>query len=269
MCLKNKKVHDFGTSGVMRLTYFGQQNLAGVLRWQLRMVSESNSWVVAKNDEHGSWFNEEDHPLDVSLVPTIWTLLKKVALLEESAYANVTAAIQVMQSTEKKLSDKVTCVEQQRKSHADFVLDLVEKQQQECTAALKSVKKIDDLEARVMELAESLRVQEIIDKTESIVASLDAKLEQLSKEFNETKAHYASVKKEEENGGEQEQIELLRGTVGSCLLRTEELSAVCGRLSGDVSRLQKQLGSIRSPSIVDLCLTESELRECNCKRQRA
>ena len=85
----------------MRLTYFGQQNLAGVLRWQLRMVSESNSWVVAKNDEHGSWFNEEDHPLDVSLVPTIWTLLKKVALLEESAYANVTAAIQVMQSTEK------------------------------------------------------------------------------------------------------------------------------------------------------------------------
>ena len=256
----------------MRLTYFGQQNLAGVLRWHLRMVSESNSWVVAKNDEHGNWFNEEDQPLEVSLVPTIWTLLKKVALLEESAYANVNAAIQVMQGTEKQLSEKVSLVEHQRKSHADFVLDLVEKQQQECQAAVDSVKKVEGIEAKVMELAESLRVQEQLDSTEALAQSLDAKLEQLSKEISDTKekAHYASVKKEEDkHADDQEQIELLRGTVGSCLLRTEELSAVCGRLSGDVSRLQKQLGSIRSPTIVDLCLTESELRECNCKRQRA
>ena len=44
----DSKVHDFGTSGVMRLTYFGQQHLAGVQRWHIRRVSENHSWVVAK-----------------------------------------------------------------------------------------------------------------------------------------------------------------------------------------------------------------------------
>ena len=64
-----------------------------------------------------------------------------MSLLEESAYANINAAIQVMQGTEKVLSEKVAHVEQQRKGHQDFVLGLIEKQQQECTAALNNVKK--------------------------------------------------------------------------------------------------------------------------------
>ena len=255
----------------MRLTYFGQQNLAGVQRWHIRMVSESHSWVVAKNDQDGNWFNEEDQALEVSLVPTIWNILKRVSLLEESAYANINAAIQVMQGTEKVLSEKVAHVEQQRKSHQDFVLGLVEKQQQECTAAVNSVQKIDGLEARVLELAEMLCVKEQVDKTEALAQSLEAKLEQLSKEFNDTqeKCHYATVKKEEDKEfDEQEQIELLRGTVGSCLLRTEELATTCGRLSVDVCRLQKELGKISlPPAVVDLCMiTDGE--QCNCKRQR-
>ena len=80
----------------MRLTYFGQQNLAGVQRWHIRMASENNSWVVAKNDLDGNWFNADDRALEVTLVPTIWNALKRQALLEDSAYANVNAAIQVM-----------------------------------------------------------------------------------------------------------------------------------------------------------------------------
>ena len=40
--------HDFGTSGIMRLTYQGQRNLAGIQQWDLRMdVSGENKCVFA------------------------------------------------------------------------------------------------------------------------------------------------------------------------------------------------------------------------------
>ena len=266
----------------MRLTYFGQQNLAGVQRWHVMMASENKTWVVAKNDLDGNWFNADDQALEVTLVPTIWNVLKRLALLEDSAYANVNAAIQVMQGTEKVLSERVAHVEEQRKSHADFVLKLVDAQHQECLEAVEGVKKVDVIETKVAELAEGLRsVNEQVSQvdttnTDALVSRLDAKMEQLSKEIHDTKekVHYASVKKEEDKYFDDhlEQIELLRGTVGSCLLRTEELSATCSRLSGDVWRLQKELGNISRPQeIVDLCLTTvepGELQECTCKRPR-
>ena len=47
--------------------------------------------------------------------------------------------------------------EEQRKSHADFVLKLVDTQSQELLQAAKSVAKVDAVEKSLAELAESLR----------------------------------------------------------------------------------------------------------------
>ena len=100
-------VHDFGTSGIMRLTYQGQANLAGILQWDIRIVeSEDNRWVLAKNDIDGNWFNGDGEPIEVTLVPTICNVLKRIAALEGSLYANVNTAIQAMQETEKTLTEK-------------------------------------------------------------------------------------------------------------------------------------------------------------------
>ena len=44
-------VSDFGTSGVMRLTYLGQQDKKRVSRFGIRMVSnDDKAWVLAKMD---------------------------------------------------------------------------------------------------------------------------------------------------------------------------------------------------------------------------
>ena len=89
-------------------------------------VPGENQWLIAKNDLDNNWFNGDGEPIEVTLVPTIWNVLKRLAALEGSLYANVNTAIQAMQETEKVLSEKVAHCEEQRKSHADFVLKLVD-----------------------------------------------------------------------------------------------------------------------------------------------
>ena len=145
----------------MRLTYQGQRNLAGIQQWDLRMdVSGENKWVIAKNDLDNNWFNGDGDPIEVTLVPTMWNVLKRIAALEGSLYANVNTAIQAMQESEQTLTERVAHCEEQRKSHADVVLKLVDTQGQELLQAAKSVAKVDAVEKSLAELAESLRVKE-------------------------------------------------------------------------------------------------------------
>ena len=113
--------------------------------------------MLAKNDIDGNWFNGDVEPIEVTLVPTICNVLKRIAALEGSLYANVNTAIQAMQETENTLTERVAHCEEQRKSHADFVLKLVDTQSQELLLAAKSVAKVDAVEKSLAELAESLR----------------------------------------------------------------------------------------------------------------
>ena len=105
-------LHDFGSSGIMRLTYFGQ-TLAGVQRFHIRMVSEGKSWVVARMDNDGNWMTNDEQALEVTLTPTILNVLARLTTLETSAYANVNAAIHAMRDTEKRLVERVGTLEEQ------------------------------------------------------------------------------------------------------------------------------------------------------------
>ena len=112
-------VHDFGTSGRMQLTYFGQ-NLAGVQRFHIRMASEGKSWVVARMDSDGNWMTNDEQSLEVTLTPTILNVLARLSTLETS-YATVNAAIHSMQDTAKRLTERVGHLEEQGKQHADHL----------------------------------------------------------------------------------------------------------------------------------------------------
>ena len=126
-------VSDFGpSSGVMRLTYLGQQNKKRVPRFGIRMVSsDDKAWVLAKMDVDNNWINDNDEPLDVSLTPTILNVLARLSALETSAYANVNLAIQTVQETERKLIEKVAKLEEQSNQRAEYVFNQVTSQQQQ------------------------------------------------------------------------------------------------------------------------------------------
>ena len=247
--------HDFGTSGIMRLTYQGQANLAGILQWDLRMVvSEDSRWVVAKNDIDGSWFNGDGEPIQVTLVPTIWNLLKRVAALEGSLYDNVNTAIQAMQGTEKMLSERVAHTEEQRKSHADYVLKLVETQSQECLQAVNGVRKVDAVEKSLAELVEGNRAmgeraKEDIEKLNRDLATrcdaMEAKYQSEVVSIRE-KLFQTCVKKEITEDTTAEDIDLLKGTVGTCLRRDEELQQALDRLSNCFNVLQRDVGKLNA-----------------------
>ena len=71
-------INDFGSNGVLRLSYFGM-NVSGIQRWNLRMTKESDSWLVGKSDVDGRWLDNAGNQVDVDITPTIWNLLKRVA----------------------------------------------------------------------------------------------------------------------------------------------------------------------------------------------
>ena len=277
-------VHDYGEAGILRLTYFGQ-NLAGAQRWNLRMVQAKDAWVVGRSDWDGNWVNDKDEALDVTLTPTIWNLLKRVALLEGNVCANVNAAIVSVQESGKVLQEKVAVVEEKRKQHADYVSQLVDAQHREHLEIVQGVKKVEQIDTKVAELAESaqalkestrLATKEISD---SLSQRVDAIAQELSVEIGKLKEkmHYATVKKEQDKAEDlPDQIEVLRSTLGSCLLRNEELGASCSRLTSDVCLLRREVGNLSRPprEIVDLCaaagagLEPGEVPECTCKRIR-
>ncbi len=110
-----------------------------------------------------------------------------------------------------------------------------------------------------------------------------AKHEELAKEVESIreKIHYACVKKEPDNDINEaiEQVEVLKSTVGSCLMRNEEFNQFLDRIAKDVKSLQRDVGTLssRSKLVVDLLeppevtppgLEPGEIPECGCKRKR-
>ena len=77
---------------IMRLTYLGQQNKKRVPRFGIRMVSnDDKAWVLAKMDVDNNWINDNDEPLDVSLTPTMLSVLARLSALETSARGRIAA----------------------------------------------------------------------------------------------------------------------------------------------------------------------------------
>ena len=112
-------VNDFGTSGVMRMTYFGAQNKKRIPRFDVSMASNDKSYVLCTMDLDGNWLNAREEVLDVNLTPTIWNVMRRLDALEGSAYANVNAAIQSVQDSEKRLNERVATLEEQCKKQSE------------------------------------------------------------------------------------------------------------------------------------------------------
>ena len=241
-------VHDFGTSGRMQLTYFGQ-NLSGVQRFHIRMASEGKSWVVARMDSDGNWMTNDEQALEVTLTPTILNVLARLSTLETS-YAN--AAIHSMQDTVKRLTERVGTLEGQGKQQADHITNLVSTLHHHCA---ESSKKFEAVHTKLGELAESLRtlrdsvVKDVFDQTtknaDASALCLKATIEQVARELEtvKEKMHYTLVRQEEDKDDDAaEQIALLKGTLGTCLLQHSELQQSVVGLTKSVASLQQEFG---------------------------
>ena len=275
-------VHDFGSSGRMQMSYFGQ-NQAGVQRFHIRMVSEGKSWVVARMDSDGNWITNDEQPLQVTLTPTICNLLKRVTALEESAYGNVNAAILSMKDTDKKLTERAVILEEQSKQLGGQLCNLANTINHHCAEAATKANAAD---TKLGELAESLRnlrdsvTNDALNQTstsaEATALRLEATTAQLTRELEavKEKMHYTIVKKEKDDDDDvAEQIALLKGTLGKCLLQQSELQQSAAGLTKSVTSMQQELTNLVAQEVVDLSpeITKAHLEEtpqCRCKRLR-
>ena len=277
-------VHDFGSSGRMQMSYFGQ-NQAGVLRFHIRMVSEGKSWVVARMDSDGNWITNDEQPLQVTLTPTICNLLKRVTALEESAYGNVNAAILSMKDTDKKLTERAVILEEQSKQLGGQLCNLANTINHHCAEAATKANAAD---TKLGELAESLRnlrdsvTNDALNQTstsaEATALRLEATTAQLTRELEavKEKMHYTIVKKEKDDDDDvAEQIALLKGTLGKCLLQQSELQQSAAGLTKSVTSMQQELTKLVAQEVVDLSpeitkahLEPGEAPQCRCKRLR-
>ena len=275
-------VHDFGSSGRMQMSYFGQ-NQAGVQRFHIRMVSEGKSWVVARMDSDGNWITNDEQPLQVTLTPTICNLLKRVTALEESAYGNVNAAILSMKDTDKKLTERAVILEEQSKQLGGQLCNLANTINHHCAEAATKANAAD---TKLGELAESLRnlrdsvTNDALNQTstsaEATTLRLEATTAQLTRELEavKEKMHYTIVKKEKDDDDDvAEQIALLKGTLGKCLLQQSELQQSAAGLTKSVTSMQQELTKLVAQEVVDLSpeITKAHLEEapqCRCKRLR-
>ena len=277
-------VHDFGSSGRMQMSYFGQ-NQAGVLRFHIRMVSEGKSWVVARMDSDGNWITNDEQPLQVTLTPTICNLLKRVTALEESAYGNVNAAILSMKDTDKKLTERAVILEEQSKQLGGQLCNLANTINHHCAEAATKANAAD---TKLGELAESLRnlrdsvTNDVLNQTstsaEATTLRLEATTAQLTRELEavKEKMHYTIVKKEKDDDDDvAEQIALLKGTLGKCLLQQSELQQAAAGLTKSVTSMQQELTKLVAQEVVDLSpeitkahLEPGEAPQCRCKRLR-
>ena len=254
------------------------------------MASGNSSYTVAKNDLDGRWVNNNEEPVDVTLKPTMWNVLRRLSALEESSYANVNAAITSTQETGNALTQRMTVLEEQRKQQTEYFSSLVNTHHLDC---VESFKKVEAIGTKVAAVDESLRaLQEKIstdmigkmatcEPKDSYTLRVDAKIDQLSIEIGamKEKLHYTIVKKEaDEESDAVEQIALLKGTVGSCFLRTEELNQTVDRHSKCITILQRDVGKLSarftpelvvelSPVFSKSDLEPGEIR-CGCKRMR-
>jgi len=267
----------------MRMTYFGAQNKKRIPRFDVSMASNDKSYVLCTMALDGNWLNAREEVLDVSLTPTIWNVLRRLDALEGSAYANVNAAIQSVQETEKMLHEKVATLEEQCKQQSEYVFNLVSTQQHHCTDAVKKVEAmVADMERNLRALHDTVGkdvVTQMSKSAEAANASFETKTEQLAREIEavKEKMHYSFVKRETDQDNEAaEQIALLKGTIGTCLLQQSEMQQSVVGLTKSVTSLQQDLAKVVAKEVVDLSpeVTAAhpdepgEVPQCRCKRLR-
>ena len=271
----------FGTSGVMRMTYFGQQNKKRIPRFDVCMVSNDQTYVLCTMDIDGNWLNAKDEILDVSLTPTMWTCMRRLDALESSAYANVNAAIQSLQETEKRLTERVVKLEEQLKQQSEYFYNLVLTQQQHCAEA---VKKSAALEATVAELEKNLRalhdtvVKDVVTQmsmsADTAMLRLDAKIDKLAREIEAMKSNTLVKKENDQEEEAAKEIRALEGTLGRCLVRNNDMQKAIEGLTTSVNSLQRDLDKLvaqevtDSPEITTAQLEPGGVTQCVCSRKR-
>ena len=271
----------FGTSGVMRMTYFGQQNKKRIPRFDVCMVSNDQTYVLCTMDIDGNWLNAKDEILDVSLTPTMWTCMRRLDALESSAYANVNAAIQSLQETEKRLTERVVKLEEQLKQQSEYFYNLVLTQQQHCAEA---VKKSAALEAAVAELEKNLRalhdtvVKDVVTQmsmsADTAMLRLDAKIDKLAREIEAMKSNTLVKKENDQEEEAAKEIRALEGTLGRCLVRNNDMQKAIEGLTTSVNSLQRDLDKLvaqevtDSPEITTAQLEPGGVTQCLCSRKR-
>ena len=271
----------FGTSGVMRMTYFGQQNKKRIPRFDVCMVSNDQTYVLCTMDIDGNWLNAKDEILDVSLTPTMWTCMRRLDALESSAYANVNAAIQSLQETEKRLTERVVKLEEQLKQQSEYFYNLVLTQQQHCAEA---VKKSAALEATVAELEKNLRalhdtvVKDVVTQmsmsADTAILRLDAKIDKLAREIEAMKSNTLVKKENDQEEEAAKEIRALEGTLGRCLVRNNDMQKAIEGLTTSVNSLQRDLDKLvaqevtDSPEITTAQLEPGGVTQCLCSRKR-
>ena len=253
------------------------------------MTKDQDSWLVAKSDSDGTWLDNAGNQVEVDITPTIWNLLKRVTLIEENCCANVNAAIVCMKETRVELSQQVaqavSNVQNQQQTHSETVARLLMTHHHE---HLDQAVKLKDAEAAISgirkaiaEITEGVRMLQE-DRAERLETSVsEAKFEELMKDVTSLreKVHYSFVKTELEHDVVEtiEKMELLRATVGSCLLRNEEMQQTIAGVTKDIAILRRDLANNAAdsiPEIVDLSehprpeWEAGEVPQCTCKRKR-
>jgi len=264
-------------------------NASGIQRWNLRMTKETDSWLVARSDADGRWLDTAGNQLDVTVTPTMWNILKRVALIEGNCCGNANAAITCMKDTRGELSEQVaqavSQVKEEQRTHSETVARLLMTHHHE---HLDQATKLKDAEIAIAGMhkaiagiADGVRVLKDAERVETGVS--EAKYEELVKDLNalREKVHHACVEHEEPDRDINDaftQIEILKNTVGTCLLRHEEVHQTLDRATKDVSLLQREFGTLSSrllpANVIDLSeqlkneLEPGEVAQCTCKRKR-
>ena len=165
------------------------------------------------------------------------------------------------------------------------MLKLVGTQSQELLQAAKSVAKVDAVEKSLAELAESLRVMETQAKqdTEKLNDELLNRIDALGNQHQADiaslgeKLKFISVKKETADDTTAEDVELLKGTVGTCLRRDDELQQAVDRLSTCFNAMQRDVGNLTAQVTPEVIVEVSpgfsgrepgKIPQCSCKRLR-
>ena len=121
-------------------------------------------------------------------------------------------------------------------------------------------------------------VNQTSTKAEATRLRLEATTAQLTRELEavKEKMHYTLVKKENDDDDDvAEQIALLKGTMGKCLLQQSELQQSAAGLTKSVTSMQQELAKLAAQEVVDLSpevtkahLEPGEAPLCRCKRLR-
>ena len=178
-------------------------------------------------------------------------VLARLSTLETS-YGNAT--IHSMQDTVKRLTERVGTLEEQGKQLGGQLCSLFNTINQHGADASQ---KTETLDGKLGELGESLRalregvvndaVNQMSTSAEAATLRLEATTQQITREFEAVKEnmHYSIVKKESDDDNDAlEQVALLKGTMGTCLLQQSELHQSVAGLTKSVASLQQDLAKL-------------------------